>query len=137
MLIAAKAPEFLWAEAVATSLYIHNRILNKHTASLTAYEMVFGKKPHLGHIKTFGCTAYKHVPKQQRGTWDAKSTKCILVGYDSNSNNYRLYDSERGNITIGRNVTFEEEAVEYFLSVSTLTATAKKKMKTAEQDQPM
>ncbi|ODM96964.1 Retrovirus-related Pol polyprotein from transposon TNT 1-94 [Orchesella cincta] len=68
---------------------------------------------HLGHIKTFGCTAYKHVPKQQRGTWDAKSTKCILVGYDSNSNNYRLYDSERGNITIGRNVTFEEEAVEY------------------------
>ncbi|CAL8129352.1 unnamed protein product [Orchesella dallaii] len=36
-----------------------------------------------------------------------------MVGYDSRSNGYRLYESERHCKTIARNVTFEEEAVEY------------------------
>ncbi|CAL8145069.1 unnamed protein product [Orchesella dallaii] len=37
----------------------------------------------------------------------------MLVGYDSNTNSYRLYDGERQCVYIARNVTFEEEAAEY------------------------
>jgi len=113
-MIATSVSEFLWTEAIATSIYIHNRIPNKKATEITACEAIFGRKPEIGHIKNFGCTAYQHIPKQQRGAWDAKCIKTILVGYDSVSSNYLLYDPERQTINIARNVTFKEKAVEYF-----------------------
>ncbi|ODM88300.1 Retrovirus-related Pol polyprotein from transposon TNT 1-94 [Orchesella cincta] len=109
MMIGAKVPEYLWAEAVATSVYIHNRLINKQTPDITAYEWVFGKKPTLHHIRLFGCTAYSHIPEQQRSVWQPKSKKCILVGYESSCNNYRCYDPEKRKIIISHDVSFEEQ----------------------------
>ena len=37
-----------------------------------------------------------------------KSQKLILVGYESESGNYRLFDSRTGRVTISRNVIFNE-----------------------------
>jgi len=39
-----------------------------------------------------GSEAYVHVPKQLRKKWDKKSRKMILVGYQCDSCNYRLYN---------------------------------------------
>lgn len=36
--------------------------------------------------------AYEHVADSQRRKWDPKAKKRILVGYDSESNHYRLID---------------------------------------------
>jgi len=40
----------------------------------------------------FGSEAYVHVPKQLRKKWDKKSQKMILVNYQCDSYNYRLYN---------------------------------------------
>ena len=33
--------------------------------------------------QSFGCDAYVHIPKDERGKFDSKARKCILVGYSS------------------------------------------------------
>lgn len=60
-------------------------------------------------MRTFGCEAFVHVPKTQRRKWDTKSKKMILIGYQANSSNYRLFDPQNGQITVLRDVTFNEK----------------------------
>lgn len=110
MLYTKDIPTYLWAEAVNTAVYILNRTPNSHIPSSSPYEIWTGKKPILNHIKTFGCDAYMHVPKELRNKLAPKSKKFIFVGYDGNSTNYRLYEPETKKIKISRNVTFNENS---------------------------
>jgi hypothetical protein len=101
-------PQFLWAEAIACSVYIHNRVLNKQSKHITAYERIIGEKPNLNHLRVFGCKAFAQIPKEKRSVWDAKSKRYMLVGYDSFSRKYRLYDPVNKAIFLARNVSFVE-----------------------------
>ena len=42
------------------------------------------------HLRVFGCFAYPHVAKDQRGKLDPKSWPCIFLGYDDEEFGYRL-----------------------------------------------
>jgi len=108
MLQHKNVPEFLWAEAVATSVYIHNRTLNKQSSEVTALEVIMKKKPNLSHLRVFGTEGFYHVPDQKRHTWTPKGRKCILVGYDGMSSNYKVYDPELRCTIVVRNVSFNE-----------------------------
>lgn len=110
MLYAKDVPLYLWAEAVNTAVYILNRTATSQAPNSTPYELWTGKKPALDHIRTFGCEAFLHIPKEQRNKLAAKSKKLMLVGYDKNSTNYRLYDIETKKIKVSRNVIFNENA---------------------------
>jgi len=57
----------------------------------------------------FGSTAYVHIPKEKRKKLDQKSKKMIFVGYEGNSNNYRLCDVNTRKITVSRDVIFKED----------------------------
>ena len=72
------------------------------------FELWAKKKPNLSHLRTFGSDAFVLIPDLFRKKWDAKSQKRILVGYESESGNYRLFDSRTGRVTISRNVIFNE-----------------------------
>ncbi|KAE9215240.1 hypothetical protein PF002_g17430 [Phytophthora fragariae] len=54
-------PKTLWPEALRNAVYIKNRIYNKGTCGVP-YEMLFGVKPDLHHVRKFGALAYVHVP---------------------------------------------------------------------------
>ena len=41
----------------------------------------------MAHVRVFGNIAYVHVPDEKKKKLDAKSEKCILVGY---------YDEQKG-----------------------------------------
>ncbi|CAG7709420.1 unnamed protein product, partial [Allacma fusca] len=47
MLLASQLPEYLWAEAVATAIYVKNRLLDSIHSDITPFQAIFGKKPHL------------------------------------------------------------------------------------------
>jgi len=110
-------PNFLWGEAVATSVYVHNRVLNKMSPDKTAFERIFNQKPNLKHLHVFGCKAFAQNPKEIRRVWDAKSKLHIFVGYDGLSQKFRLYDSINHRIVIARNVSFVEEGFETFVKI--------------------
>lgn len=55
--------------------------------------------------------AYVYVPKQRKRKLDSKTKQTILVGYQEEFNNYRLYDPQTKRISISRDVTFNEETI--------------------------
>lgn len=109
MLQARKLPTHLWAEGTATAVYTLNRTRqSRKGGSRTPYEMWTGKKPDLRHMRVFGSDAYVYVPKQKLTKFDPRAKTLILVGYDSESSNYRCYDPVTKVVSISRHVAFNE-----------------------------
>ncbi|KAK7792162.1 hypothetical protein R5R35_007718 [Gryllus longicercus] len=108
MMHAMNTPKYLWGEAVNTAVYILNRTPTSEKRSTTPYEAFMGRKPSLSHLKKFGCTAFMHVPDCRRTKLDDKSSKLMFVGYDGNSDNYRLFDPTTKKVKVSRNVIFDE-----------------------------
>lgn len=109
MLFAKDLSQQLWAEATLTATYLSNRQPSTRSGKTSAYELWFGRKPELDYLRIFGSWAYEHVPDSQRKKWQKKAKKLLMVGYDSNSTNYRLLDMETKEITVSRHVVFHEE----------------------------
>ena len=107
LLFEAKMNLKYWGEAIMTANYLLNRLPTR-CHDKTPFEMLYGDKPKLGHIKTFGCTSYMLIPKQNRKKLDEKSLKLKLVGYCETSKAYRLLDIETDRIYISRDVRFIE-----------------------------
>ncbi|UYV60584.1 hypothetical protein LAZ67_1001594 [Cordylochernes scorpioides] len=107
MLFDSGLPQSLWAEAVTTANYLHNRIPSKATDK-TPFELWTNRKPSLKHLKRFGCKAFAYIPKIKRNNLDSKVIEGIFLGYDDRSKGYRiLHDTD--NITISRSVKFIEK----------------------------
>ena len=109
MLLDAKLPHKFWAEAVSTAVYLRNRCPTKAVKDKTPYEAWHGEKPKVEKLRVFGCDAYSHIPKDERGKFDLKARKCILLGYGQETKGYRLFDPIRGKVIHSRDVRFNED----------------------------
>lgn len=111
MLQASDLSVKLWTEAINTAVYILNRTAIKKGKSETPFEAWNKKKLELSHVRVFGAEAYSYIDKQFRKKMDKKAQKLMLVGYQAESTNYRLWDPETSKIIISRNVVFNEKSV--------------------------
>lgn len=102
-------PQAYWAEAFHTSAYVANRSPTTTVTNITPEEAWTGKKLTISHLRTFGCTAYMHIPDQQRTKLDKHSLKCIFVGYAIHSKAYKLYDPVGRKMHLSRDVIFVED----------------------------
>jgi hypothetical protein len=73
MLNQKKLPNYFWAEAVTTVVYIMNQTPITIVHGMTPKEKLIGKKPDVSHLKMFGCIAYVHVPNEKRSKLDPKA----------------------------------------------------------------
>ena len=107
--------EHLWAEAINTANYLRNRVLNKATGTkfghITPYEVIYQRKPTVGHLRIFGTKVHVLLPVSMRkAKFDSKTVSGIHLGYAS-GNAYRVYIPSRDTVIISRDVTFLEELV--------------------------
>ena len=109
MLYQAKLPLEFWAEACSTAVYLHNRSLTTALKDETPFERLFGRRPDISQLKVFGCVSYVHVPDNQRRKLDAKAHKAIFVGYPPGVKGYKLYDLEKNQFVVSRDVQFFED----------------------------
>lgn len=109
MLLDAKLPNKFWAEAISTAVYLRNRCPTKAVKGMTPYESWHGEKPKVEHLRVFGCDAYAHIPKDERGKFDPKARKCILLGYGQETKGFKLYDPTRQKVLHSRDVRFNEK----------------------------
>jgi hypothetical protein len=70
-----------WAEAINTIVYLNNRSPTKKLDFQTPFEIIHGYKPNVSHLRVFGSTTFAHSPKDERRKLDAKSIKCVFIGY--------------------------------------------------------
>ena len=90
----AKLPQKFWVEALNTTVYLHNRSPTRALEGRTPFEAWTGSKPDVSNLKCFGCTAYAHIPKDERKKLDPKARKCVFLEYGTETKGYRLFDVE-------------------------------------------
>ncbi|GJR97680.1 putative ribonuclease H-like domain-containing protein [Tanacetum coccineum] len=108
MLIFAKAPLFLWAEAVATACYTLNRSLVHTLHGKTYYELLKGKRPNLQYFRVFGSLCYPTNNYDDVGKLNAKVDIGIFVGYAPTKKAYRIYNKRSRKIQETVHVAFDE-----------------------------
>jgi transposase InsO family protein len=54
MLDEHRTPRRFWADAISTACYISNRIFLHLILHLTSFELRFGRKPSVSHLRPFG-----------------------------------------------------------------------------------
>ncbi|GKD18439.1 retrovirus-related pol polyprotein from transposon TNT 1-94 [Tanacetum coccineum] len=81
MLIYAKAPLFLWAEAVATACYTQNRSIVRVRHEKTPYELLHDKPPDLSFFHVFGALCYPTNDSENLGKLQPKADIGIFIGY--------------------------------------------------------
>jgi len=70
MLINANMPHSFWAEAMATAVYLKNRLPSVAIDDDISFQRWFQKplnSKELNLLKPFGCIVYDYVDKQMRG----------------------------------------------------------------------
>ena len=77
---------------------------------MTPYEVWKGYKPNVNHLRIFGCSAYAHIPKDERSKMDPKAKKSIFLGYSIGVKGYRLFDTDTSKVFHSRDVIFNETA---------------------------
>ncbi|XP_024316275.1 uncharacterized protein LOC100822297 isoform X1 [Brachypodium distachyon] len=102
-------PGTLWGEVVSTAVYILNRSPTKSVENKTPYEAWFKRKPNIEHLRIFGCVAYAKVTKLNLSKLADKATRTVMLGYETNTKAYRLYDPATKNAIVSRDVVFDEE----------------------------
>jgi hypothetical protein len=107
----AGLPKSFWAEALNTAVYITNRSPTAVLGGETPYQVLFGKKAQLDHLRSFGCRAYAHYYDHERQKLDPKAWRGIMLGYDDyNRRVYRIYDPDTKKVHRTMHVTFDEES---------------------------
>ncbi|GKB12112.1 retrovirus-related pol polyprotein from transposon TNT 1-94 [Tanacetum coccineum] len=108
MLIYAKAPLFLWAEAVATACYTQNRSIVRLRHGKTPYELLHDKKPDLSYLHVFGALCYPTNDSENLGKLQAKADIGIFIGYAPKKKAYQIYNRRTRRIIETCHVDFDE-----------------------------
>ena len=106
-------PNFYWAEAASTVVYLMNRCTTNGVHELTPYKILVGRKPILLHFKVFGSIAYVRIPNESQEKPDATSEECIFIGYLSAKKGYKCFNPSTREVRISRDVIFDESASWY------------------------
>jgi hypothetical protein len=83
-------------------LYLH-RLLKK-----TSYELLTGNKPNVSYFRVFGSKCYILVKKGRHSKFATKAVEGFLLGYDSNTRAYRVFNKSLGLVEVSSDVVFDE-----------------------------
>ncbi|EKG09436.1 Integrase catalytic core, partial [Macrophomina phaseolina MS6] len=121
MLQGANLPFGLWPEALNTAIKIVNRTPTRiNENNKTPFQSISEKLklsqalPNLSNWRTFGCTAYVHVPHQRRtaaNKFQLRAQKGKLVGYEGDTI-YRIYLPAKHMVIRSSHVTFNEADID-------------------------
>ncbi|GJV14606.1 retrovirus-related pol polyprotein from transposon TNT 1-94 [Tanacetum coccineum] len=108
MLIFSRLPEFLWAEAVATTCFTQNRSIIHTRHNKTPYELLRGRKPNVEYFHVFGSLCYPTNDRDDLGKMKPKADIGVFIGYSETSRGFRIYNRRTKKIMETIHVKFDE-----------------------------
>ncbi|GJT58091.1 putative ribonuclease H-like domain-containing protein [Tanacetum coccineum] len=108
MLIFSRLPEFLWAEAVATTCFTQNRSIIHTRYNKTPYELLRGRKPNIAYFHVFGSLCYPTNDRDDLGKMKPKADIGVFIGYSETSTGFRIYNRRTKMIMETIHVKFDE-----------------------------
>jgi hypothetical protein len=104
-----RTPRRFWANAISTACHISNQIFLRSILHLTPFELRFGLKPSIPHLRPFGCKCFI-LKCENLDKFKSRSSDGILHGYTPHGKSYRVFNLETNTIVEACDVTFEETA---------------------------
>ena len=103
-----KTPERFWTEAVSTACHAINRVYLHRLLKKTSYELLTGNKPNVSYFRVFGSKCYILVKKGRNSKFAPKAVEGFLLGYDSNTKAYRVFNKSSGLVEVSSDVVFDD-----------------------------
>jgi hypothetical protein len=108
MLDEYKTSDRFWAEAVNTACYAINRLYLHRILKMTSYELLTGKKPNVSYFRVFGSKCFILVKRGRKSNFSPKAVEGFLLGYDSNTRAYRVFNKSTGLVEVCCDIVFNE-----------------------------
>ena len=108
MLDEYKTSDRFWAEAINTACHATNRLYLHRLLKKTPYELLTGNKPNVSYFRVFGSKCFILNKKPKSSKFSPKTSEGFLLGYDSNTRAYRVFNKDSGCVEVTCDVVFDE-----------------------------
>jgi hypothetical protein len=108
MLDKYKTPDRFWAEAINTACYSINRLYLHRILKKTSYKLLTGKNPNVSYFRVFGSKCFILVKRGRKSKFAPKAVEGFLLGYDSNTRAYRVFNKSTGLVEVSCDIVFDE-----------------------------
>jgi hypothetical protein len=103
-----KMPERFWSEDVNIACHAINRLYLHRLLKKTSYKLLTGNKPNVLYFRVFGSKCYILVKKGRHSKFAPKAVEGFLLGYDSNTKAYRVFNKSSGLVEVSSDIVFDE-----------------------------
>jgi hypothetical protein len=103
-----KMLERFWSKAMNTACHAINRRYLHRLLKNTSYELLIGNKTNVSYFRVFGRKCYILVKKGRHSKFAPKVLEGFLLGYDSNTKAYRVFNKSSGLVEVTSDVVFDE-----------------------------
>jgi hypothetical protein len=108
MLDEYKTPDRFWAEVINAACYSINRLYLHRILKKTSYELLTVKKPNVSYFRVFGSKCFILVKRGRKSKFAPKAVEGFLLGYDSNTRAYRVFNKSSGLVEVSCDIVFDE-----------------------------
>jgi hypothetical protein len=108
MLDEYKTLDRFWAKAINTACYSINRLYLHRILKKTSYELLSGKKPNVAYFRVFGSKCFILIKRGRSSKFAPKAVEGFLLGYDSNTRAYRVFNKSTGLVEVSCDIVFDE-----------------------------
>jgi hypothetical protein len=108
MLDEYKTSDRFWAEAVNTACHVTNRLYLHKILKKISYELLTGNKPNVSYLWVFRSKCYILQKRSKSSKFSPKTYEGVLLGYDSNSHAYRVFNVTTGCVETTCDAVFGE-----------------------------
>ncbi|CAM8987559.1 unnamed protein product [Rhodiola kirilowii] len=109
----AGLPKHFWGDSILTAKHIINRLPTPVLQRKSPWEMLFGEKPHVNHLRVFGCSCYVSTHTHTRDKFDPRELECVFLGYPVGQKGYKMFCLSTQQIMVSRHVIFRENVFPY------------------------
>jgi hypothetical protein len=108
MLDEYKTPDRFWAEAINIACYSINRLYLHRILKKTSYELLTSKKHNVSYFRVFGSKCFVLIKRGRSSKFSPKVVEGFLLGYNSNTRAYRVFNKSTGLVEVSCDIVFDE-----------------------------
>ena len=101
-------PIRFWGECLLAACHVINRTPSTLLQGKTPYEMLYGKTPDFSQLRVFGSLCFAHKQSRHKDKFGERSRRCVFVGYPFGQKGWRVYDIQKKEFFVSRDVVFNE-----------------------------
>jgi hypothetical protein len=103
-----KTSERFWSEAINTACHAISRLYLDRLLKETSYKLLIGNKPNVSYFHVFGSKCYILVKKGRHSKIALKVVEGFLLGYDSNTKAYKVFNKSSSLVEVSSDVVIDE-----------------------------